>query len=115
MMHAPKLLPWCARKAGVPLDRAEVLWRKAVRDTPAESGWVGSSDSGGAAMNAFMALLKAEQATLCAPRVTSLVRSQNWIWSLPLQAFEDMVQLASAYWHSLRPQLAPGQSTTRSP
>jgi hypothetical protein len=28
-MKAPKLLHWHARKAGVPIERAEALWRKA--------------------------------------------------------------------------------------
>jgi hypothetical protein len=31
------------------------------------------------------------------PWVASLVRSQKWIWALPLEAFEDMMQLAAAY------------------
>jgi hypothetical protein len=113
MMNAPKLLPWYARKCGVPLDRAEALWRKAVRNATAETGWVGTSDDWGAAMNTFMALLKAEQATLCAPRVMPHLRSQNWLWSLPLQAFEDMIQVAAAYWHLHRLQLSSGRSTTR--
>lgn len=29
-MKAPKLLHWHARKAGVPVERAEALWRKAL-------------------------------------------------------------------------------------
>jgi hypothetical protein len=54
-MHSPELLPWCARKAGVPLDRAEALWRKAVRDTPGEIAGLATSDYWGRAMNTFMA------------------------------------------------------------
>ena len=30
-MNTPKSLPWYARKAGVPIERAEALWRQAVQ------------------------------------------------------------------------------------
>ena len=113
MMKAPKLLPWYARKGGVPLDRAEALWRKAVRNTPAQTEGVGTPDYWGAAMNTFMALLNIEQATLCAPRVMPHLRSQNWLWSLALQAFEDILQVTAAYWHRHRPQPSSGRSMTR--
>ena len=43
-MKTPKLLPWQARKAGVSLERAEALWRKAVREATADTGWVGTSE-----------------------------------------------------------------------
>ena len=42
-MKTPKLLPWYARKAGVSLERAEALWRKAVREATLETGWVGDA------------------------------------------------------------------------
>lgn len=29
---APKILPWLARKAGVPLERAQAVWRGVVQD-----------------------------------------------------------------------------------
>ena len=28
----PKILPWVAKKAGIPMARAEVLWNEALRD-----------------------------------------------------------------------------------
>lgn len=97
-MKAPKLLPWYARKAGVPIERAEALWRKAVREATAQTGWVGNAEYWGAAMDNFQALLTAEQDTLCTPRVTPFVRSQNRMWRLPLIAMEDMFCAMSASW-----------------
>lgn len=98
-MKTPKLLPWYARKAGVSIDRATVLWHKAVREATASTGWVGNAEYWGEAMNTFQRLLDEEQATLCAPRVTPLVRSQNRLWRLPLTAFEDVVSAMAANWH----------------
>lgn len=98
MMKTPKLLPWYARKAGVSLERAAVLWQKAVREATAETGWVGNAEYYGEAMNTFLRLLADEQASLCAPCVTPLIRSQNRLWRLPLTAMEDMFSAFSANW-----------------
>ncbi len=97
-MKTPKLLPWYARKAGVSLERATVLWHKALRQSTAETGWVGTSEYWGEAMNNFLRLLEAEQGSYCSPRVTPLVRSQNRIWRLPLIAMEDVYSAMSAHW-----------------
>lgn len=97
-MKTPKLLPWYARKAGVSDERAEVLWRRAVRAATAETGWVGNPEYWGAAMTHFQHLLAEEQATFCAPRVTPLVRSQNRMWRLPLIAMEDVFSAIAANW-----------------
>ncbi|THF61574.1 hypothetical protein [Pseudothauera rhizosphaerae] len=97
-MKTPKLLPWYARKAGVSEERAAVLWRKAVRKATAETGWVGNSEYWGAAMANFQRLLEEEQDTLCAPRVTPLVRSQNRMLRLPLTAMEDVLCAFAASW-----------------
>jgi hypothetical protein len=100
MMKTPKLLPWYAHKAGVPLDRAEALWRKAVRSATDRTGWVGTSDYWGASMDEFRRLLAAEQATLCAPLGTPILRSQIRVWRLPLLALEDMIHAVAANWRS---------------
>jgi hypothetical protein len=99
MMKTPKLLPWYARKAGVSIEHATVLWHKAVREATVKTGWVGNAEYWGEAMNTFLRLLEDEQSTLCAPRVTPLVRSQNRLWRLPLTAIEDAVSAVSANWH----------------
>lgn len=97
-MRAPKLLPWYAHKAGVSLDRAEALWRKAVRSATEQTGWVGSSEYWGATMDEFRRLLAAEQATLCTPQGTPILRSQIRVWRLPLLALEDMIHVVAANW-----------------
>jgi maltooligosyltrehalose synthase len=97
-MKTPKLLPWYARKAGVTLERAEALWRKAVREATAQTGWVGNADYWSATMNNFVRLLDEERSTLCAPRVLPYVRSQNRMMRLPLQAMEDLFSALNANW-----------------
>ncbi len=97
-MKTPKLLPWYARKAGVSIERAGVLWRKAVRDSTEKTGWVGNAEYWGEAMHTFQELLANEERSLCAPGVTPLLRSQNRLWRLPFNAMEDMVIAMSSNW-----------------
>jgi hypothetical protein len=97
-MKTPKLLPWYARKAGVPIERAEALWRKAVRQATDETGWVGNAEFWGATMDIFRQLLEDEQASLCTPRVSLLVRSQRRLWRLPLIVLEDLMVATRAHW-----------------
>ena len=98
-MNTPQLLPWYARKAGVPIERAEVLWRKAVRLATDETGWVGNSEYWGAAMDHFQRLLKAERATLCRPQVARMLRSQKRIWVAPLEVMSDVAMLTVRRWN----------------
>ncbi len=90
-MKTPKLLPWYASKAGVSRERACALWREAVRQATAATGWVGSPEYWSASMDAFQRLLDKEKQSACTPRVTSIVRSQHALWRLPLIALEDLV------------------------
>ena len=105
-MKSPKLLPWQARKAGVSLERAEALWRKAVREATADTGCVGTSEFWGAAETRFRELLEAERSTLCAPQIESLVRSQSRLGLLPLIAAEQMVTAMSANWQRFCNQMS---------
>ena len=105
-MKSPKLLPWQARKAGVSLERAEALWRKAVREATADTGWVGTSEFWGAAETRFRELLEAERSTLCAPQIESLVRCQSRLGLLPLIAAEQMVTAMSANWQRFCNQMS---------
>ena len=97
-MNSPKLLPWYARKAGVSLERAEVLWRRAVREATAETGWVGTPEYWGAAEERFRTLLEQDRASLCAPRVTPLLRTHNRLWSRPFHAMEGMALATARHW-----------------
>ncbi|NTV12299.1 MAG: hypothetical protein HGA47_16255 [Zoogloea sp.] len=97
-MNTPKFLIWDARKAGVPIERAEAIWRKAVREATAEVDEVGSSEFWGACVEHFHHLLADEQVSLCSPCVVPLVRAQNRMWHLPLVAVEDMVSAMTLNW-----------------
>jgi len=97
-MKSPKLLPWHANKAGVSLERAEILWNKAVREATAETGWVGTSEFWGTAEARFLDLLDEEKNTLCNPNVQTFVRSQHRTGLLPLLAAQDMISTISANW-----------------
>lgn len=97
-MKTPKLLPWYARKAGVSTERATVLWRTAIREATEKTGWVANTEYWGEAMHCFHELLEREQRSLCAPDVTSLLRTQNRLWGLPLTAMEDVFTAVSVNW-----------------
>ncbi|QID18935.1 hypothetical protein G3580_15685 [Nitrogeniibacter mangrovi] len=97
-MKSPKLLPWYARKAGVSIERAEVLWRKAVRKATADTGWVGNAEYWGAAMDNFLALLEAENSSLCTPNLADVLRMQHRAMRLPLTLFEDLSAATAANW-----------------
>ncbi len=105
-MKSPKILPWYARKAGVSVERAEALWHKAVREATADTGWVGTSEFWGSALDRFLELLKEEQTPLCQPHMESFVRSQHRMWLLPLLAAEDMFNAMSANWQRYRNQMS---------
>ncbi len=97
-MKSPKLLPWYARKAGVSIERAEVLWRKAVRKATAETGWVGNAEYWGAAMDHFHDLLEAENSSLCTPNLSVALRVQRRAMRLPLTIMEDLSAAAAVHW-----------------
>lgn len=97
-MKTPKLLPWYAAKAGVSIDRAEALWRKAVRKATADTGWVATPEYWDATMNNFRTLLAEESKTLCAPDLTSLVRHRSRVMRLPLTLVEALTAAFAAQW-----------------
>lgn len=98
-MRTPKLLPWYARKAGVSIDRADKLWREAVRDATENAGRVGKTEYSGEAMHGFIELLEHERDAARYPsEVYSLVHSQSRLWKLPLTVMEGVFNSASAHW-----------------
>ncbi|MCB1960729.1 MAG: hypothetical protein KDE68_09460 [Rhodocyclaceae bacterium] len=103
-MNSPKLLPWYARRAGVPIERAEALWRKAVRKATVETGWVGTSEYFGAAVDNFLELLDEEAASLCAPGMSGLFRRHSRIMRLPLTLMEDFTAVSAAWQRLCKPE-----------
>lgn len=97
-MNTPKLLPWYAQKAGIPMEKAASLWKKAVQDTTAQADMVGTSEFWDTTLNTFLRLLAEEKSKSYTPRVTPLIRSQHHMWRLPLIAMEDVVTAFSIEW-----------------
>ena len=60
-MKTTKILPWIARKAGVPQARAEQLWAEAIRYATDHTGWVGTSEYWEAALDRWMSLIEDEK------------------------------------------------------
>ena len=60
-MKTTKILPWIARKAGVPQARAEQLWAEAIRYATEQTGWVGTSEYWEAALDRWMSLIEEEK------------------------------------------------------
>ena len=107
-MHAkyPKILPWLAKKAGVPLKRAETLWVDALRYSTQNSKMVESSEYWGLAINRLLDLLETESRKLRAMPFGfgPMVRLPAQIWLHSFTAQQAMVSIAanSAYWWQRR-------------
>lgn len=98
-MITPKLLPWYACKADVSIDRANELWREAVRDAAEKADAAGNTEYSGEAMQGFIDLLECERDAVRYPSdVYSLVQNQSRLWKLPLTVMEGFFNSASAHW-----------------
>ena len=60
LIRTPKILPWLAHRAGVPFERAEILWQEALRETPRAGYVADASDYWKAAMDRLIAKLADE-------------------------------------------------------
>src|SRR5689334_15615564 len=75
MNRYPKLIPWYARKAGVPVEVAERLWRCASADACNLAGDTSSSAFHGLAMDRFLDLLDREGRNELA-----CASPYSWLW-----------------------------------
>lgn len=96
-MKTPKLLPWHAHRAGIPLERAEALWREAVERATSDTGWVGNTSYWIACEEHFLALLEDERQRSHSGQLRALLRTQHRIGRLPLQGLEDIVTRLRAH------------------
>ena len=60
MRHAPKLLPWLAKRAGVSNDLAHRLWRRAIQEAQAIAGSDRSAEYHAIAIDRLLNLLEVE-------------------------------------------------------
>lgn len=92
-MKTPMIVQWHARRTGVSEERAQALWRKAVRHATQTTGWVGTSDYYEAAVQRFLELIAAEApAAYAAENLAPLVRAQTRVWMLPLMAYRTLAE-----------------------
>lgn len=75
MPHYPKLLPWFAQRANVPLELAEKLWRRAVGDAAELAGGAHGPDFNRFAIERFIDLLEDE----CRPG-NDAAPTSDWFW-----------------------------------
>jgi len=98
-MHAkyPKILPWLAKKAGVPLKRAEVLWKEALRFSTLRSERIESPEYWKLAVDRLLELLAAESRKLSAMPFGfgPLVRLPARLWLHGLTAQQALLGIAA--------------------
>jgi hypothetical protein len=61
MARAPKLLPWIARKAGIPHERAEAIWLEAVCHASRQNKGPGTPDYARVVMEQLYKLVEQEK------------------------------------------------------
>lgn len=97
-MHpkTPKMLPWLAKSAGVPIARAEELWADAIRYATVETGWVDTPEYWKVASRRLVELLRAEPLTCRPPKLAPWVRVNMRIGALPIIAANGFALMWSA-------------------
>lgn len=76
MTKCPKLLPWLARRAGISMELAEKLWRRAASDA---AELTGSSEGPEFSRFAIEALIDLIEDECCRENVEAAPRS-DWFW-----------------------------------
>ena len=114
-MQKLQLLPWLARRQGVPLERAEVLWRQAISLADFEHGTnarsTQASDYWAYAMRTLLMLLRCDgvalidaealvqpHALLVSRSAVPLIDSQRRLGAAAFDAAEAFLHAANDYW-----------------
>ena len=92
----PKMLPWLAKSAGLPIARVEELWADAIRYATIETGWVETPEYWKCAVNRLLELLEAEALAYHPPEVTPWVMINMRIGALPMTAANNIALVWSA-------------------
>jgi hypothetical protein len=101
----PKLLPWLARKAGIPLHRAEVLWRAAQRHAAHVTGATETPAYWEAAMDRLLELVAAESLREDAASFgwRRWTRLNQHVWQAPLAVLDALMLNNVRGWRLLKP------------
>jgi len=93
-VHAPKILPWLAHKAGLSERRAETLWATALRYAAHHVGETASSAYWQAAMDRLLELIAAE--SLREDNASfgwrPWLRAQSHFWETPIALWDELAQ-----------------------
>lgn len=92
----PKMLPWLAKSAGLPIARVEELWTDAIRHATIETGWVETPAYWKSAVDRLLELLEAEALSYHSPEVTPWVMINMRIGALPITAANNIALVWSA-------------------
>lgn len=101
----PKMLPWLARKAGIPLHRAEVLWQAAQSHAALYAGKKDASAYWQAVVDRLLELMAAEseredEASFGWRR---WARLNNRFWQAQLAALDVLTLNSMRGWQQWRP------------
>ncbi len=101
-MKTPKMLPWLARRHGVPVEKAEEMWAESLRHATAKTGWIGTSEYWQTAVDHLVDGLEAE--SRLRPPLADMVHTANRIGSIPLLFWQGAADIALASWkNALKP------------
>lgn len=104
-MHSPKLLPWLAKKAGIPLYRAEILWDAAQRHAAHRVGSTDGSAYWTAAMDRLHELVAAESLREDAASFgwRRWTRLNHNVWQAPLAVLDALMLNSVRGWRTFKP------------
>ena len=107
LSHSPMLLPWLAKKAGIPVSRAEVLWRAAQRHAAHLTGEMDTHAYWSAAMDRLLELVAAERLREDAASFgwRRWTRLYNRLWQAPLAVLDTLTLNSVRGWRSVKPLL----------
>jgi hypothetical protein len=93
-VHAPKILPWLAHKAGISDRRAETLWAAAQRHAAVHVQQLGTSAYWQAAMDRLLELIAAECQREDAASFgwRPWLRAQSRYWEAPIALWDELAQ-----------------------
>lgn len=103
--RGPKILPWLAHKAGIPLSRAETLWQAALRHAKTVTDEVETPAFWNAAMDSLLELVAAESLREDAAAFgwRQWTRHHKRAWAAPLAILDALTLNSVRGWHLLRP------------
>ncbi len=102
---SPKLLPWLASKAGIPMHRAETLWQAALCHAETVTGETETPAYWQAAMDRLLELVAAESLREDAASFgwRSWTRLNKRVWQAPLNVLDALTLNATRGWRQMRP------------